>query len=88
MCLARCIFYLIEKFIQDLFSTFSAHPERIRLIATKSGVMHGTITARIDDKVQYEITTLRIDKKTDGRHAEVEFIQDWQLGKSFSLHIA
>ena len=42
--------------------------------------MHGTITARINDRVQYEVTTLRIDKITDGRHAEVEFIQDWVLG--------
>ena len=25
------------------------------------------------------MTTLRIDKVTDGRHAEVEFTRDWQL---------
>lgn len=60
----------------------SAHPDEIRLITTKSGIMHGTITARINDRVQYEITTLRIDKKTDGRHAEVEFITDWMLDAS------
>lgn len=60
----------------------SAHPDDIRLITTKSGIMHGTITARINDRVQYEITTLRVDKKTDGRHAEVEFITDWMLDAS------
>ena len=49
--------------------------------------MHGTITARINDKVQYEITTLRIDKKTDGRHAEVEFITDWMLGEDCLIDI-
>lgn len=26
----------------------------------------------------FEITTLRIDVATDGRHAEVEFTTDWQ----------
>lgn len=26
----------------------------------------------------FEITTLRIDVVTDGRHAEVEFTTDWQ----------
>lgn len=44
------------------------------------GTQHGSITARIHDKEQFEITTLRIDKKTDGRHAEVEFVKDWMLG--------
>lgn len=27
----------------------------------------------------FEVTTLRIDVVTDGRHAEVEFTKDWQL---------
>lgn len=27
----------------------------------------------------YEITTLRIDRVTDGRHAEVEFTTDWRV---------
>lgn len=26
-----------------------------------------------------QITTLRVDKKTDGRHAVVEFVSDWKL---------
>ncbi|KAK2704913.1 CCA tRNA nucleotidyltransferase 1, mitochondrial-like [Artemia franciscana] len=43
------------------------------------GEKHGTITARINDKENYEVTTLRIDKVTDGRHAEVEFVTDWAL---------
>lgn len=46
-----------------------------------AGKKHGTITARIKDRVQYEITTLRVDKLTDGRHAEVEFILDWMIGR-------
>lgn len=52
--------------------------ESIRMINNK-GEKHGTITARINDKENFEVTTLRIDVETDGRHAEVEFTQDWQL---------
>ena len=31
------------------------------------------------DHEPYEITSLRIDVTTDGRHAEVEFTNDWLL---------
>ena len=43
----------------------------------RSGIKHGTITAIIDDK-KFEITTLRKDITTDGRHAEVNFQKDWK----------
>ncbi len=43
----------------------------------ESGIEHGTITAIID-KYKYEITSLRKDVSTDGRHAEVEFSLDWK----------
>ena len=43
----------------------------------ETGIQHGTITAVIDEK-KYEITSLRKDVKTDGRHAEVEFSRDWK----------
>ena len=43
-----------------------------------SGIKHGTITL-VYDKFKLEITTLRKDLKTDGRHAEVEYIDNWQL---------
>ena len=42
----------------------------------ESGIEHGTITAKIDG-YKFEITTLRKDISTDGRHAEVEFSKDW-----------
>ncbi|ESO96456.1 hypothetical protein LOTGIDRAFT_188125 [Lottia gigantea] len=51
--------------------------EEIRMINNK-GEKHGTITARINEK-NFEVTTLRIDVVTDGRHAEVEFTRDWKL---------
>ncbi|KAM5279764.1 CCA tRNA nucleotidyltransferase 1, mitochondrial isoform 2-T2 [Ctenodactylus gundi] len=48
----------------------------IRMINNK-GEQHGTITARLHEE-NFEITTLRVDVATDGRHAEVEFTTDWQ----------
>jgi len=42
----------------------------------ESGIEHGTITAKVDD-YKFEITTLRKDVSTDGRHAQVEFSEDW-----------
>ena len=43
----------------------------------ETGIEHGTITAIIDD-FKYEITSLRKDVSTDGRHAKVEFSSDWK----------
>ncbi len=43
----------------------------------ETGIQHGTITAIIDD-YKYEITSLRKDVSTDGRHAKVEFSSDWK----------
>ena len=42
----------------------------------ESGIAHGTITANIEEK-NFEITSLRKDISTDGRHAKVEFSDDW-----------
>lgn len=33
---------------------------------------------KYDEELPFEVTTLRCDKITDGRHAEVEFITDWK----------
>ena len=41
------------------------------------GIEHGTVTALADGE-RYEITTLRRDERTDGRHAEVAFTGDWR----------
>ena len=45
----------------------------------ETGIEHGTITAVIDDH-KFEITSLREDVSTDGRHAEVKFSKDWKKG--------
>ncbi|HEX7391036.1 MAG TPA: CCA tRNA nucleotidyltransferase, partial [Acidiphilium sp.] len=47
----------------------------IRAIPT--GLDHGTVTALIDN-TGFEITTLRHDVSTDGRHATVAFTDDWR----------
>jgi len=42
----------------------------------ETGITHGTITASIENE-KYEITSLRSDVSTDGRHAKVEFTNNW-----------
>ena len=42
-----------------------------------TGVKHGTVTI-VSENHKLELTTLRKDVKTDGRHAEVEFTDDWK----------
>ena len=54
----------------------------------ETGIEHGTITAVIDDQ-NFEITTLRKDIKTDGRHAVVEYTTNWKedsLRRDFSIN--
>ena len=48
--------------------------KKIKII--KTGLSHGTVIAIIN-KEKFEITTLRKDIQTDGRHAKVEFTNDW-----------
>jgi poly(A) polymerase len=43
-----------------------------------TGLAHGTVTAVAGGR-PFEITTLRRDVETDGRHAVVAFTQDWRL---------
>jgi poly(A) polymerase/tRNA nucleotidyltransferase (CCA-adding enzyme) len=45
--------------------------------AAPTGLDHGTVTAVADGR-GYEVTTLRRDIETDGRHAVVAFTDDWR----------
>ena len=71
----------------DVDFATTATPEQMKSMLTdanirminNNGERHGTITARIDDRENFEITTLRVDVVTDGRHAVVEYTKDWQL---------
>jgi poly(A) polymerase len=51
--------------------------EAAGLKAVPTGLKHGTVTA-VAGKAHFEITTLRVDVETYGRHARVEFTNDWR----------
>ena len=74
---------LLGQESHDVDAATSASPEQvialleaaeIRVIPT--GIKHGTVTAMIGERA-FEITTLRKDVACDGRHAEVEYTDDW-----------
>jgi tRNA nucleotidyltransferase/poly(A) polymerase len=44
--------------------------------AVPTGIAHGTVTVIVDGR-PFEVTTLRQDVETYGRHAKVEFGRDW-----------
>jgi poly(A) polymerase len=46
--------------------------------AVPTGIAHGTVTV-VADKHAYEVTTLRQDVETFGRHATVAFDRDWRI---------
>src|SRR5262245_3587996 len=62
----------------------TALPQQVMQLAAKAGlksvptgIEHGTVTIVADD-VPFEVTTLRRDVETFGRHATVAFTEDWQ----------
>ncbi|MFD0986646.1 CCA tRNA nucleotidyltransferase [Methyloligella solikamskensis] len=70
----------------DFAST--AEPEQVvklaeaaGLKAVPTGLEHGTVTV-VTDGVGHEVTTLREDVETDGRHATVRFTTDWAADAS------
>jgi poly(A) polymerase len=75
---------IMARPVGDLDFATTATPEQTKRIleeagikAIPTGIAHGTVTAHIDGR-NFEITTLRRDVTTDGRHAEVAFTDDWQ----------
>ena len=79
-----CVRKLIsnEK-VDDIDLSTNLKPENVIDVLKKNqinfyetGINHGTITAVINKK-SFEITTLRKDIKTDGRHAHVEYTDNW-----------
>tara|TARA_B100000686_G_scaffold212968_1_gene219932 strand:- start:1432 stop:2688 length:1257 start_codon:yes stop_codon:yes gene_type:complete len=76
--------YLKNEDIDDIDIATSLTPEEIKekfkdtkFNVIDSGIKHGTVTL-VYNKLKLELTTLRKDIKTDGRHAEVEYTDDWQ----------
>jgi poly(A) polymerase len=71
--------------IADIDLATPAHPEEViaalegaGLKAVPTGIAHGTVTAVVPPR-HFEITTLRRDVETYGRHALVAFDADWTL---------
>ena len=84
-----CIRNIIQKeIVDDIDLATNLNPQQVcealknsNINYYKTGIEHGTITAVIDDH-NFEITSLREDLETDGRHAEVKFSTDWKKDAS------
>jgi poly(A) polymerase len=69
--------------VKDVDLATTARPEQVMAAAAKAGLtviatglQHGTVTV-VSDHLPHEVTTLRSDTTTDGRHATVAFTGDW-----------
>ena len=74
---------LSNENIDDIDLAVDITPEEVKLILKnnnikffETGIEHGTITAKINNE-KLEITSLRRDIKSYGRHADVEFTKKW-----------
>tara|TARA_Y100000590_G_scaffold181241_1_gene206563 strand:+ start:31 stop:1305 length:1275 start_codon:yes stop_codon:yes gene_type:complete len=72
-----------NEVIDDIDLAVNLNPVEVLAILKKNnikfyrtGIDHGTITVLINNK-KFEVTSLRKDILTDGRHAKVEFSNDW-----------
>ena len=76
--------YLTNEVVDDIDIATSLSPSQIIKIfklsdikVVETGIKHGTLTL-VSDSKKFEITTLRKDLKTFGRHADVVFTDDWR----------
>lgn len=74
---------LLRRPVHDIDIATQEKPEAVlklleghQIKAIATGIEHGTVTAVYENKT-FEITTLRRDIETDGRHAVVSFTEDW-----------
>lgn len=75
---------LLGRAVNDVDLATDALPEAVvpaleaaGIKAVPTGLKHGTVTA-VSNHRPFEITTLRHDVETDGRHATVAFTDDWE----------
>ena len=75
---------ILGKKVEDIDLATTLDPDEVINCLNKNnikfidiGKKYGTITAIIDKK-KFEITSLRKDIKTDGRHAEVQYCKNWK----------
>ena len=76
---------ILKREVHDIDIATTEHPKNIEFFLKEAGIKtvnigikHGTILA-FHNYSKYEITTLREDVKTDGRHALVNFTNSWQI---------
>lgn len=74
---------LVGRPVRDIdVATATTPRDNLRLLtaagikAVPTGIEHGTITAVVGGR-PFEVTTLRVDVETFGRHARVAFTDDW-----------
>ncbi len=75
---------LVNRRVVDIDIATTLTPEEVierlkkhKIKYAPTGLKHGTVTAIAAGK-PFEITTLRLDVSTFGRHAEVEYTDDWK----------
>ena len=75
---------VIGREVKDIDIATSEPPQRVTALLKRAairvvptGIDHGTVTA-VTAAGHFEITTLRTDLETDGRHAQVAFTDDWE----------
>ncbi|MGH7044689.1 MAG: CCA tRNA nucleotidyltransferase [Acetobacteraceae bacterium] len=75
---------LLGRAVADVDLAIPRRPEdviaalrQVGLNAVPTGIAHGTVTALSGERA-FEVTSLRRDLITDGRHAVVAFIADWR----------
>ena len=71
--------------VREVDFATTATPEEVmafagaaRLKAVPTGLQHGTVTVIVEGQ-PFEVTTLRKDVETFGRHASVTFTRDWAM---------
>lgn len=74
---------LLGRAVTEVDLATTAEPNKVMALARKAnlkaiptGIAHGTVTV-VADGVSFEVTTLRRDVETYGRHAKVAFTKDW-----------
>lgn len=74
---------IVKRPVKDIDIATPEPPEKVmellraaNIRAIPTGIAHGTVTA-LDGEERFEVTTLRHDVETFGRHARVAFTDDW-----------
>jgi poly(A) polymerase len=86
---------LIDRPVEDIDITTDARPDRVMELAKAAGIKavptgidHGTVTLVADHR-PYEVTTLRRDVETHGRHATIAFtdrLEDDAARRDFTMN--